>query len=74
MLAVVWHVQICGLLLLFNCLVWSGNIMAVTLFFGFSGLLTSKKKSKVQVFDTPQVVNCFMVEFDAVESKSIYFE
>ena len=29
------------------------------------GLLVRHSKSKVQVFDTPQVVNCFKVEFDA---------
>ena len=28
-------------------------------------LLQKVKKSKVQVFDTPQVVNCFKVESDA---------
>ena len=27
--------------------------------------LGKKSKSKVQVFDTPQVVNCFKVESDA---------
>ena len=41
------------------------NLTDIALSWNYILLILNTKKSKVQVFDTPQVINCFKVESDA---------